>query len=258
MRTLPLLLALLFLAPASAVAQDGGLKQQIAEAKALREAIKALPKDDPAVGYARSLQLEGRLLVGGGAALGAAGLVGALIEVITPADGTAPVAPAFFGASLGAGLGLVAAGLPTLLDGSRFQAWYATHPHPPSALARLRLLHRWRVVNLRSRMLGGVIGGATLGGIALISTAVWVANDAQGQNTSSAGYDATDAGVSLGFLTGAIGAGVSGVISGIEFQREKRTPHRLYKPLLAVPTASAAPVAQGRGVAVSFGVVGVF
>ncbi len=258
MRTLSLLLALMFLVPASAAAQEVTLKEQMAEAKALREAIKALPQDDSAVAYARSLKLEGTLFVAGGAALGGAGMASVFIEIAANPQDTVSVAPALFGASLGVGLGLVAIGVPNLLDGGSFLKWYATHDRPPSSLARLKLLRRWRMVNLRSRMLSGVIGGGTMGAIGLVSGIVWAINDSRGQNRSSLGYDATDAMVSLGFIAGAVGAGAVGLVAGLEFDQQKKNPHRLYAPIQAVPTVGVAPLARGEGMAMSFGVVGVF
>lgn len=246
-----LLLALCLPAAASAQASDS---TPATMAKELRQAVFALPKDDPAVAYARDLRLEGQLLIGGAAGLAGSMLGVALADTLGGRPGRR-VGPALVGFSLGVALGMAVVGLPPLLDGQRFLAWYATHDRPPTRLARLKLLRRWRMASLGSRRIAAIIGAGFLGATTLVLGGVWASREATGQNGSGAAYDPTDAVVTGSFVLGLAGAIVAGALADQELRREKHSPHRLYAraPKAAVMLAPMPVVADGR---VGVGVVG--
>lgn len=256
MRLLLSLLLLSMLAPSVALAVPAA-DSPAAQAKELREAILDLPDGDPAVAYARDLRLEGSLLVGGAIGLAGGALGVALIDVL--AGGAGPsVGPALVGISMGLALGMGTIGLPAMLDGQRFLVWYATHDRPPSRLARLKLLRRWRIASLSSRRTAAVVGSAFLGASTLVVASVWISREVGGVNGSGSGYDPTDALVTSGFVLGLTGAIVAAVLSDRELRQEKHRPHRLYvapKPvalLLPMPVLSDGQVSVGLQGAMTF------
>jgi hypothetical protein len=251
MRLLLSLLLLCLTVPSVAGAQDATPPGELSP-KDLRRAIFELPKDDPAVAFARDLRLEGSLVLGGAIGL-AGGMLGAALGDLTAARPGRRIGPALVGVSLGVALGMAAIGVAPLLDGQRFLGWYATHDRPPTRLARLKLLHRWRIASLNSRRIAGSIGSGFLGATAIVSTIVWISRDVSGVNSSSATYDPTDAIVTSGLWVGFAGALTSTLLSQVEFAQERNSPHRLYAPKAA---AMISPVPVINGGEASVGLVG--
>lgn len=254
-RILSLLLICLML-PTWAAAQ--GSDPDATEAQKLREAIRALPDEDPAVAYAKDLRLEGGILVGGAVGLSVGMLFSALGETIANTS-SRRVSPALVGISMGLSLGAATIGLPALFDGQRYLAWYATHDRPPTRLAKLKLLRRWRVASLNSRRIAAAIGTGFLGASTAVVGGVWASREASGVNGTSGRYDPTDALVTVGFAAGTAGAAVALALSDQAFRAEKNTPHRLYAP---PPTAVVVPVpvvdGDRAGIALSLSLSGSF
>jgi len=116
------------------------------------------------------------------------------------------------------GLGVVAAGIPGLLSGQRYLEWYASHRRPPSSLARLKLLNKWRRHYLKIRRNTGSIGSAFTGAATLFWGVGWAVADRQGLNgvPGSPGYDRGDGLTTLGLGVVTVGLAVAGLVSHLQ------------------------------------------
>lgn len=249
MRCLLIVLSVLALS-SPAFAQEG--QRGLLGDKELQEAIRGLDPSDPAVGYARSLRQEGQLFVAGGAGLAGATLIASAIEVGVRQDG-ASVAPALAGVGVPVGLSLLVSGIPGMITGPRYLAWYARNGPAPTRIARLRLMRRWRLDLLRIRRDTSLIAGGFFGAATILSSVVWAVRDTQGFNgVVGTNYDPTDGIVTLGMGLAAAGTVAVGLVSAFELKDEMKNPHRVW----AVPTASVVPTPSGGQVVV--GLVGQF
>ncbi len=214
---LPLLL--LVLAPRPAAAQ--------ADFKA---AVAALDPLDPAVGYALSVRQEGNLLLGAGA--GVFGLT-VLTGIIDIAQGGDVWSNYTFAVGVPAGLGLVVAGLPAMLSARKFLDFYIGADGPPSQLARLKLIRRWRMDLLQLKRDTGLFASAFLGAAALVSGIVWGARDAKGvlgtPGTGFANYDTSGGLLTMMFVAAGGSAALTGLLAHIELDGELNRPHRVYE-----------------------------
>jgi len=196
------------------------------EGKALRKAIKALDRSDPAVAYARSLRTEGQLLIASGTVTMVSLIVGASIATRL-ADDEGAQARLAMSVGMPLSIGVLVAGVPGFLSGPRYLAWYVNHDRPPSELARLKLLNRWRRQYIQVRKNTGLVGSAFLGAATLVSAVGWAVNDKAGFNGAlgSDGYRAGDALATLAFgmVTGSFAA--AGLISHLQLQNDAIDDH---------------------------------
>jgi hypothetical protein len=230
---------------------------EVDETTELRKAVAALDATDPAVGYALSVRNEGRLLVGIGAGVAGASLLAASVETAVRSSGR-PASPIVAGIGVPMGIGVVVAGLPGLLSSGRYLGWYVEHGPSSTPLARLKLIHRWRVDLLRVRRDTSLFGSAFLGGAAVLSGVVWAARDTQGHNGPlGPGYDPTDGVVTLGMLLAGGGTAAIALVSHLGWEAETGPGHRLFAgaPTSLAPTLAVVP---GPRPAVAFGLTGSF
>jgi hypothetical protein len=224
--------------------------------KEMKAVLSGLDKTDPAVRFARAMQRDGLLFVGGGVALAGISLG---VAVVDDLSGTSRVGP--YVASLGVpmAMGLLVVGIPNIILSSRLLGWYGLNGPAPSSMARLKLLRRWRLQSLLWMRDGSLLGTAITGAAGLFSAVAWAARDAQGLNgeiTDPTAYRPLDATTSLAFLGTAAGLGVSALVWTLELKEERDTPHRLF----AMPSVHVSPVLAGptAGMNVSAGLVLVF
>lgn len=215
--------------PAAGMRTEGQLLQL--KTKKLRLAVRALDGSDPAVSYARGLRLEGALFIGGGAVA----LLGVILGGSVASLGSDEVASRgrlFVALSMPLGLGIVAAGVPGLLTGQRYLEWYASHRRPPSSLARLKLLNKWRRQYLRIRRNTGLLGSAFTGVATLFWGVGWSVADRQGLNgvVGSVGYDRGDALTTLGLGVVTAGLAAAGLISHLQLVGDEVGAHRALTP----------------------------
>ncbi|MCO4771881.1 MAG: hypothetical protein KDA24_17755 [Deltaproteobacteria bacterium] len=251
---LTLLLAAPMVSPASALAEeseeedkketkeeeipyDEMTPQQVRlQSVRLRKKVKALDRSDTAAAYGFALRREARMFVGGG--LGVVGLtmgVSGLALAIAPNDKVVPLI-----ASIGVpiGLGVVVAGLPAMILAPRFLNWYATNGPAPSHMARLKLMNRWRMEELRIRRDTALIATGFFGGATLLTMAVWAGRDrASANGVPGTNYDPGDAITALSFLGVTSGTGVTAILWSVEYRRSLMEKHRLF----VMPTVSAGP-----------------
>lgn len=250
------LLALLLLVPRPAAAADGDSEPTTEkkeetktydemtpmevrlEAKRLLKAIQALDRTDVVAGYGFALRREARMMVGGGL-----GIVGGTLLVsglVLLDNGNAKVAPLITSVGMPLGLGVLTAGLPAMILAPRFLGWYATNGPAPSHLARLKLLHRWSLEELRVRRDTALISTGFFGAATLLTMGVWASRDRLGANgtLNTSAYDPGDAVMAMSFLavTGATGA--MSLVWAFSYQDEMNNKHRLY----VMPTVSVGSV----------------
>jgi len=205
-----------------------------AEAKRLRKAIKELDRSDPVAGYGFALRREARLMVGGGLGVVSGTLLVSGLTLL--ANSEAKAAPLITSIGVPLGLGVVTAGLPAMILAPRFLGWYADNGPAPSSFARLKLLHRWSLEELRVRRDTALISTAFFGAATALTMGVWASRDRIGANGSAgtSGYDPGDAVTAVSFLavTGATGA--MALIWTVQYKNELTNKHRLY----VMPTVS--------------------
>jgi|GEM_PF-1895384 len=257
-----LLLPLLFLSlalpaftPATAHAEDEDKDEEVPydemtpeqvriQSVRLRKRIAALDRNDTAAAYALSLRREARQFIGGG--LGVVGVtLGASIVTlaVSPNDKYAPLV-----ASIGVpiGLGVVVAGLPAMILAPRFLGWYANNGPAPSHLARLKLLNRWSMEEMRIRRDTSLVSTAFFGAATILTVAVWAGRDRNGANgVVGTNYDAGDAVTALTFLAVTSSTGISAVVWSLQYRDALMNKHRLF----VMPTMSAGPEVLPRSVA---------
>jgi len=191
------------------------------QGKELRLAIKALDRSDPAVGFARGLQVEGGLFMAGGSAAMLGVILGGSMAGLR---GEQAAAQGRLVVSLGMPLtiGVLMAGVPGMLTGHRYLAWYVNHRTPPSEIARLKLLNRWRRQYVQVRRDTGLVGSAFMGVATLLSGVGWAVADDKGFNgvPGSAGYQRSDGLMTLGFGLVTAGLAVTGLISQLQLVRD--------------------------------------
>jgi hypothetical protein len=125
-------------------------------------------------------------------------------------------------------LGVLVAGVPGLLTGHRYLAWYAKHRRPPSQFARLKLLNRWRRHYLQIRRNTGLIGSAFVGAVTLLSGVGWAVADDKGFNgvRGSSDYQHGDALTTLGFGMVTAGLAAAALVSQLQLARDDIGGHR--------------------------------
>ena len=206
------------------------------EGKALRKAIKALDRSDPAVSYALELQREGYglLAAGGFSMLGV--MIGAAVTSRTGGE-TAEAGRYAAGLLMPLGIGIAVAGVPGLLAGQRYLRWYATHRGPPSELARLRLMNRWRRQYVQIRRNTGLLGSAFAGAATLVSGIGWAVGDRSGMNgeIGDSDYAHGDAIATLGLGLLSSGLLVTGLIAHDELERAELGRHPVFSSLQVGP-----------------------
>ena len=234
--SLLLCLLLVALAPRPASAQ-----------KDFRAAVASLDRLDPAVGYALSIQREGTYLIAGAGAVFGASVLTGIIGVATGADWTDYA----FAVGVPAGLGLAVAGLPAMLSSRKFLDFYIDAMPPPTELARLKLIRRWRMDLLKMRRDTGLIGAGVLGAAGLVSAIVW--------GTGSKGVTAdspftrrhpSSGLLTMMFVTAAGSGALTALLSHLELDQERNRPHRVYQQPVQVGVAPLLTPREGRGMAV--------
>lgn len=201
------------------------------EGKALRIAIKNLDRTDPAVRYARKLRIEGQLFLLSGAVTVATVVVAGAVAS-TGGLGASARASSFVSLGVPLGVGVMVAGVPGLLSGYRYLAWYANHEHPPSQISRLKLMNRWRRQVLQVRRDTGLFGSAFVGAATLLAGVGWAVNDDKGYNGTpgEADYNSKDGMTTLGFGAVCSGLAVSALLSGLELKRDPIGGHPVFGP----------------------------
>lgn len=232
-----LLVPVLFLAlaPRPAAAQD--------EYKA---AVAALDRLDPAVGYALSVRQEGNILLGAGGGVFGLTLITGIIDIAQGGDVWSNYT---FAVGVPAGLGLVVAGLPAMLSSRKFLDFYIEADAPPSELARLKLIRRWRMDLLQMKRDTGLLGAAFLGAAGLVSGIVWGARDARGVHgtpgSGFANYDSSGGLLTMMFVAAAGSGALTSLLAHIELDQERRSPHRVYEAVQVGLAPVVAPRPDG-------------
>ena len=208
------------------------------EAKRLRQAIAGLDRADTVSGYGFALRREARTMVGGGLGLVAGTLLASGLVLVGNANSKG--APIITSIGVPVGLGVLVAGLPAMILAPRFLGWYATNGPAPSQLARLKLLHRWSLEELRVRRDTALISTAFFGAATGLTMGVWGGRDGIGANgtAGTAAYDAGDAVTALSFLAVTSVTGAMAVLWAVEYKDAMANKHRLY----LMPTVSVASV----------------
>jgi hypothetical protein len=206
--------------------------------KELKAAMAAMDKNDGAVRYARAMQRDGVLfLIAGGALIGLTVGIGAAEGL---SNGQSQAGPFLIAMGVPLGLGVLAVGVPQAVLSNRLLAGYSVNGPVKTSMARLRLLSRWRLRNLRWMRDGAFVGAGLLGVSGLFSAVVWAVRDARGSNGAigdPAAYRPLDALTSVGFLSAAGGLGVSGLFWAAELKTDLPDPPRV----VATPTLSMTP-----------------
>jgi hypothetical protein len=210
---------------------------------------------DPARAYALSVRREGAGLIALGAGTAVASVASALLLVAVAPEAGA-FAPYLVGVGLPVAAGLVVAGLPAAMRGSRYLKWHAERGGAPSAQARWRLMERWSTDLLRVRRDTGLIGGAALGLAGVLSGIAWAVADQRGSNgVQGHNYDPGDALTTTALLGVATGSAVMGLVSGLEFRRLTADPAAKSPP---PPLASLAVTPGPGSVGLAVGLSGRF
>ncbi len=248
------LVALLLLVPGAAVAADGGAAsagtekpkdydemtpmEVRLEAKRLRKAIQALDRGDPVAGYGFALRREARALVGGGLGLVSGTMLISGLTLLSNQD--AKAAPLITSVGVPVGLGIITSGLPAMILAPRFLGWYATNGPAPSHLARLKLLHRWSLEELRVRRDTALISTAFFGAATILTMGVWAGRDRVLANgiVGSSTYDFGDAVMAMSFLAVTSATGAMGLVWSLNYKDQVQNKHRLY----IMPTVSVGSV----------------
>lgn len=261
LRLLLLLLALLLL-PTSALADDGDTEETSEEtkdaektydemtpqevrleAKRLRKAIKELDRNDTPAGYGFALRREARLMVGGGLGVVSGTLLISGLTLLADQDSTA--APLITSIGVPVGLGILTAGLPAMILAPRFLGWYANNGPAPSHLARLKLLNRWSMEELRVRRDTALISTAFFGAATGLTMGVWGGRDRIGANGTpgTSGYDPGDAVTAMSFLAVTSATGAMALIWTVQYKDALMGKHRLFM----MPTVAVSPVMNPGG-----------
>ena len=214
------------------------------EAVRLRRAIKELDRNDTAAGYAFALRREARLFVGTG--LGVVGLTLGVSGIALAASPNDKVVPLMASIGVPLGLGVVVAGLPAMITAPRYLGWYAKNGPAPSHMARLKLLNRWSIEELRVRRDTALIATAFFGGATILTMAVWAGRDAANANGfPGVNYDPADAVTALAFLGVTSATGATGIVWSLEYKTALMGKHRLFM----MPTVAAGPEVAPQSVA---------
>lgn len=221
--------------PATA-ADSAPTSEAALEGKALREAIKALDRSDPAVAYARGLQREGYgLLVGGGVIM--LGVMVAAAGTARAGGDTAARGASATGLLMPLGIGVAVAGVPGLLSGHRYLSWYATNRKPPSELARLKLMNHWRRQYLQIQRNTGLLGSAFAGAATLVAAIGWAVDDRVGLNGTpgTETYNPSGALTTLGFGLLTSGLAATGLVAELRLKRDPIGAHPALASLRVAP-----------------------
>lgn len=206
------------------------------QAVRLRRKIRALDRADTAAGYGFALRREARLFIGTG--LGVIGGTLAVGGLMALNDNTQKVTPSLVSIGVPMGLGVVVAGLPAMILAPRFLAWYAENGPAPSHIARLKLLDRWRLEELRIRRDTALISTAFFGAATILTMAVWAGKDRAGVNgVPGTNYNAGDAITALSFLGVTSGTGATAIIWALQYKDALLEKHRLF----VMPSVSLGP-----------------
>ncbi len=208
------------------------------EAKRLNRAIQALDRTDVVAGYGFALRREARLMIGGG--LGIVGGTFLISGLTLLGNQNAKAAPLITSVGMPLGLGVLTAGLPAMILAPRFLGWYATNGPAPSNLARLKLLHRWSLEELRVRRDTALISTGFFGAATALTMGVWASRDRLGANGTkgTASYDPGDGVMAMSFLAVTSASGAMGLIWAFSYRDEMLNKHRLY----VMPTVSVGSV----------------
>jgi len=184
------------------------------EGKALRLAIKGLDRSDPAVRYALGLRREGYLFIGGGATA-MLGVIAAGSAVSRLGNDEGQSGRLVISVGMPIAIGVLVGGVPGLLAGQRYLAWYARNPEAPNDLARLKLMNQWRRQYLQVKKNTGLLGSAFVGAATLLAGAGWASNDRAGFNgeVGTDTYNPGDALATLSFGMVTAGLAISGLVS---------------------------------------------
>ncbi len=208
------------------------------EAVRLRKKIRAMDRSDTAAAYGFALRREARTFVGSGLGVVGGTLLVSGVALLTNADNKA--VPLIASIGVPAGIGIVVAGLPSMILAPRFLTWYAKNGPAPSHMARLKLLNRWHTEELRVRRDTSLVSTAFFGGATILTMAVWAGRDRAGVNgVVGTNYDAGDAVTALAFLGVTSATGATAILWSLEYKSALMNKHRLF----VMPTVAVGPEA---------------
>jgi F0F1-type ATP synthase membrane subunit c/vacuolar-type H+-ATPase subunit K len=187
------------------------------------------------------LRRESRYCIGGG--LGVIGITMATTGLTLALSSNDKLTPLIASIGVPVGLGILVAGLPAMILAPRFLGWYAKNGPAPSQMARLKLMNRWSVEELRVRRDTALIASAFFGAATGLTMAVWAGRDEANVNgVRGVNYDPGDAVIAMSFLGVTAATAASGVVWALQHKDAVSNKHRLF----VMPTVAMGPEAAPR------------